>query len=67
MLKHWSAFTRVLDDGRVRLKNSAAERALGGIALGRKLWLFAGSNRGGQGTAKMYGLTVTAKMNDIDP
>jgi hypothetical protein len=67
MLKRWPAFTRFLDDGRVCLTNNAAERALRGIALGRKSWLFAGSDRGGERAAKMYSLIVTAKMNDIDP
>ena len=67
MLKRWPAFTRFLDDGRVCLSNNAAERGLRGIALGRKSWLFAGSDRGGQRAAAMYSLIVTAKMNDIDP
>ena len=67
MLKRWSAFTRFLDDGRVCLSNNAAERALRGIALGRKSWLFCGSDRGGERAALMYSLIVTAKMNDIDP
>jgi uncharacterized protein YbjT (DUF2867 family) len=67
MLKRWPAFTRFLDDGRVCLSNNAAERALRGIALGRKSWLFAGSDRGGQRAAAMYSLVVTAKMNGIDP
>jgi transposase len=67
ILKRWPAFTRFLDDGRVCLSNNAAERALRGIALGRKSWLFAGSDRGGQRAAAMYSLIVTAKMNDIDP
>ena len=67
MLKRWLAFTRFLDDGRVCLSNNAAERALRGIALGRKSWLFAGSDRGGRRTAAMYSLIVTAKMNDVDP
>lgn len=56
-----------LDDGRVCLSNNAAERALRGIALGRKSWLFCGSDRGGQRAAAMYSLIVTAKMNDVDP
>jgi hypothetical protein len=47
--------------------NNAAERALRGIALGRKAWLFCGSDRGGQRAAIMYSLIVTAKMNDVDP
>jgi transposase len=67
ILKRWDAFTRFLDDGRVCLSNNAAERALRGIALGRKSWLFAGSDRGGERAAVMYSLIVTAKMNDIDP
>jgi transposase len=67
MLKRWTAFTRFLDDGRICLSNNAAERALRGIALGRKSWLFAGSDRGGQRAAFMYSLIVTAKLNDVDP
>ena len=67
MLKRWAAFTRFLDDGRICLTNNAAERALRGIALGGKSWLFAGSDRGGQRAAIMYSLIVTAKMNDVDP
>jgi transposase len=67
MLKRWPAFTRFLDDGRACLSNNAAERGLRGIALGRKSWLFAGSDRGGVRAAAMYSLIVTAKMNDIDP
>jgi transposase len=67
LLKRWPAFTRFLDDGRICLSNNAAERALRGIALGRRSWLFAGSDRGGQRAAAMYSLIVTAKMNDIDP
>jgi transposase len=67
MLKRWAAFTRFLDDGRICLSNNAAERALRGIALGRRAWLFAGSDRGGERAAFIYSLIVTAKMNDIDP
>jgi hypothetical protein len=67
MLKRWASFARFLDDGRVCLSNNAAERALRGIALGRKSWLFAGSDRGGQRAAAMYSLIVTTKMNDVDP
>lgn len=47
--------------------NNAAERGVRGIALGRKSWLFCGSDRGGERAAIMYSLIVTAKMNDIDP
>ena len=64
---HRPAFTRFLTDGRVCLTNNAAERSLRGTALGRKAWLFAGSDRGGNRTAFMYSLIVTAKMNNIDP
>jgi transposase len=67
MLKRWAAFTRFLDDGRICLTNNAAERALRGIALGRRSWLFAGSDRGGQRAAQMYSLIVTARMNEVDP
>ena len=67
MLKRWPAFTLFLDDGRVCLSNNAAERALRGVALGRKSWLFCGSDRGGQRAAAMYSLIVTAKMNGVDP
>jgi hypothetical protein len=67
MLKRWPAFTCFLDDGRVCLSNNAAERALRGIALGRKSWPFAGSDRGGQRAAAVYSLIVTAKLNNVDP
>jgi transposase len=67
MLKRWDAFTRFLGDGRICLTNNAAERALRGIALGRKSWLFAGSDHGGERAAAMYSLIVTAKLNDVDP
>ena len=67
MLKRWDAFSRFLDDGRICLSNNAAERALRGIALGRKAWLFAGSDRCGDRAAFMYSLIVTAKLNDVDP
>ncbi len=67
MLKRWEAFTRFLQDGRICLSNNAAERALRGIALGRKSWLFAGSDRGGQRAVAMYSLIVTAKLNNVDP
>jgi len=67
MLKRWDAFACFLHDGRICMTNNAAERALRGIALGRKAWLFAGSDRGGQRAAILYGLIVTAKLNDVDP
>jgi transposase len=67
MLRRIEAFTRFLNDGRICLSNNAAERALRGIALGRKAWLFAGSDRGGERAAVMYTLIQTAKLNDVDP
>jgi transposase len=67
MLKRIDAFTRFLEDGRICVTNNAAERALRGIALGRKAWLFAGSDRGGERAAIMFTLIQTAKLNDVDP
>src|SRR6185436_15114550 len=67
MLKRWEAFARFLSDGRICLTNNAAERELRGIALGRKAWLFAGSDRGGERAALMYTLIQTARLNDVDP
>ena len=67
MLKRWPAFARFLDDGKICLSNNAAERALRGIAVGRKNWLFAGSDRGGDRAAAVYTLIATAKLNDVDP
>ena len=67
MLSRWPSFTRFLEDGRICLTNNAAERALRGAALGRKAWLFAGSERGGDRAAFMYTLINTAKLNGVDP
>src|SRR5438309_8478390 len=67
MLKRWPAFTRFLGDGRICLTNNAAERALRGIAIGRRAWLFAGSDRGGERAAAMFTLIETAKLNGVDP
>jgi hypothetical protein len=67
MLKRIDVFTRFLEDGRICLSNNAAERTLRGVALGRKSWLFAGSDRGGERAAIMLTLIQTAKLNDIDP
>ena len=58
-----ASFTLFLEDGRVCLSNNAAERGLRGIALGRKSWLFGGSDRGGRRAASMYSLIITAKIN----
>jgi hypothetical protein len=67
MLKRWDRFARFIEDGRVCLTNNAAERALRGFALGRKSWLFAGSERGADRAAAMTTLIMTAKLNDVDP
>jgi transposase len=67
MFRRWPAFTRFLEDGRICISNNAAERALRGIALGRKSWLFCGSDRGGDRAAVMYSLIGTAKLNGVDP
>jgi transposase len=66
-LNRWPSFTRFLDDGRICLSNNAAERALRGIAIGRKNWTFAGSDAGGHRAAAIYTLIETCKMNDVDP
>jgi transposase len=67
MFTRWGAFARFLHDGRICLTNNAAERALRGLALGRKSWLFAGSERGAERAASMYTLIQTAKLNNVDP
>jgi transposase len=67
LLKRWSDFARFTEDGRICLTNNAAERALRGLALGRKAWLFAGSDRGAERAAVMFTLIMTAKLNDVDP
>ena len=66
-LKRWPAFTRFLDDGRVCLSNNAAERAVRGIAVGRRNWTFCGSDSGGRRAAAIYTLIETCKLNDVDP
>jgi transposase len=67
LLSRWDGFARFLEDGRICLTNNAAERALRGFALGRKSWLFAGSERGADRAAAMTTLIMTAKLNDVDP
>jgi transposase len=67
LLRRWDRFTPFLADGRVCLTNNAAERALRGFALGRKSWLFAGSERGAARAATMTTLIATAKLNNVDP
>ena len=65
-LKRWPAFTRFLDDGRICMSNNAAERAVRGIAVGRRNWTFCGSDSGGQRAAAIYTLIETCKLNDVD-
>ena len=67
MLRRWDAFTHFLADGRVCLTNNAAERALRCVPLGRKAWLFCGSDRGGQRAAIMFSLIQSCRLNEIDP
>ena len=67
MLTRWDAFARFTTDGRVCLSNNAAERSLRGIALGRRSWTFAGSQRGADRCAFMLTMIATAKLNDVDP
>ena len=66
-LKRWPAFTRFLDDGRICMSNNAAERAVRGIAVGRKNWTFCGSDSGGRRAAAIYTLIETCKLNDVNP
>jgi transposase len=66
-LGRWDALLRYVDDGRLEMDNNAAERALRVVALGRKNYLFAGSDRGGERAATIYSLIGTAKLNDTDP
>ncbi len=66
-LKRWPALTRYVGDGRIEIDNNAAERALRTVAIGRKNYLFAGSDAGGERAAAIYSLIGSAKLNDIDP
>ena len=66
-LSNWVALTRYCEDGRLEVDNNAAERALRAVALGRKNWLFAGSDDGGGHAAAIYTLLGTAKLNDLNP
>lgn len=67
MLVRWLALNQCFDNGRLSLDNNPAERALRGVAIGRKNYLFAGSDRGGERAAAMYSLIETAKLNGINP
>jgi transposase len=66
-LSRWPALTRYRDDGHLEIDNNAAERALRAVALGRKNYLFAGSDAGGERAANIYSLIGTAKLNGINP
>jgi transposase len=66
-LARWDALMRYLDDGRIEIDNSAAERALRAVAVGRRNYLFAGSDAGGERAAVFYSLVGTAKLNGLDP
>ena len=66
-LNHWTALTRFMGDSRICMSNNAAERALRGIAVGRRSWTFAGSDRGGERAAAIYTLIETCKLNGVDP
>jgi len=66
-LSRWRALTRYVDDGRIEIDNSAAERALRAVALGRKNYLFCGSDGGGESAAAIYTLLGTARLNGVDP
>ena len=67
MRGRWPSLIRCFDDGRLALDNNAAERALRGVAIGRKNYLFAGSDRGGERAAAMYSLIESAKLNELNP
>jgi transposase len=67
VLSRWTALTRYCSDGRIEIDNNAAERALRAVALGRKNFLFAGSDAGGERAAAMYSLIGTAKLIGLDP
>ena len=62
-----TALTRLCDDGRLEPDNNRAENCLRGIALGRRNWSFAGSDKGGERAAAIYSLLETAKLNGVDP
>jgi len=66
-LSHWRALTRYVDDGLLEIDNSAAERALRAVAIGRKNYLFMGADSGGQRAASLYSLIGSAKLSGLDP
>jgi transposase len=66
-LKRWVALTRYIDDGRLEIDNLITERAIRGVAIGRRNWLFAGSKAGGERAAAIYSITETCKLNGVEP
>ena len=66
-LARWETLVRYVDDGRIEIDNNAIERQIRPVALGRKNYLFAGSDAGGDRAAMMYGLINTAKLNGLNP
>lgn len=66
-LGRWQALTRYAGDGRIEMDNNAAEREIRAVALGRKNFLFMGSDAGGERAAAVYSLLGTAKLNGLDP
>jgi hypothetical protein len=66
-LSRWEALMRYVADGRPEIDNNPVERAIRPLALGRKNWLFAGSDTGGHRAAAIASLIITAKLNDLDP
>jgi hypothetical protein len=66
-LNQWKALTRYIDDGDLDIDNNAAERTIRAIAIGRKNWLFAGSDRGGRAAAILYSVIQSAKHHAVEP
>ena len=66
-LRLWNALMRYVDNGRLEIDNNAAERELRSVVLGRRNYLFAGSDTGGESAAAIYSLIGTAKLNDVEP
>jgi hypothetical protein len=66
-LKRWIALTRYIDDGRLEIDNLIAERAIHGVAIGRRNWLFAGCQTGGERAAAIYSIIATCKLNGVPP
>ncbi|MBP2305981.1 hypothetical protein J2849_002381 [Azospirillum melinis] len=63
----WTALTRYVDDGRLEISNNAAERTISPLAIGRRNWMFAGSDTGGERAAAIYTIVESAKLSGLDP